>query len=796
MASPLSRVGSALFLAVFVAAGMAACGSNGSSAHTGSGASMSSSGGGHGGSGAGASGSTGSGISLAMGSGGAGTGGNTQSLDVTPTTLQTLAVTAGQTMPTVTFNATLDGNPIAVAWGVDLGNVGTITAGSASAGVFAPSGTAGGLVTITAGLNGQTVQRQVLVKLSALQSGPTAGEQGQVPAMASQLTAGVGGVGGEGLGPAVTDMPTLTALGSPTSNGQAQGLGFLYPYDKTVWPRGLLAPLLMWSWSTGDADAIQIGLSTANGSFTWTGTFGKPAILGATGKFIRSPIPQDVWDMATNSAGGTANPLTVTLTVAKGGMAYGPLTETWTIAPARLSGTIYYQSYGTQLAKNYTGAVGGNGQFGGAVLSIHVGDTAPKIAAGTSAMSPTGCRVCHSVASGGSRLAVVDGNDESLSSAYDLAPTGNTEHVMTHLAQYPAMFPDGSLALTPAGSLLPLPTDTTPIPTTGLTSVVTNLGQPAFSPDGTMIAFNPLGGTLKLNQALYAMTFDKAASAFGAATLIADDTGQPAATRPGWPAFFPDSKSVVYHHQTQASICGSDPYPSLATRSGTRAEIYWTNLSGPASVTPLDQLNGKGYLPKLPAPAPLVCSDDCGNSVASGAPTALSNDDHSDDVNVNYEPTVNPIASGGYAWVVFTSRRMYGNEATVGSFCSDPRGVDLINNITPKKLWVAAIDLSQAPGVDSSHPAFYLPAQELLAGNARGFWTLDPCAADGTSCMTGDQCCNGYCEPSGSGGALVCSTKPPDTMCSMTGDKCTTGADCCTATDKCINGFCAQASPG
>ena len=55
---------------------------------------------------------------------------------------------------------------------------------------------------------------------------------------------------------------------------------------------------------------------------------------------------------------------------------------------------------------------------------------------------------------------------------------------------------------------------------------------------------------------------------------------------------------------------------------------------------------------------------------------------------LNYEPTVNPVATGGYAWVVFTSRRMYGNVATIPPYCSDPRGVDLVQNITTKKLWV------------------------------------------------------------------------------------------------------------
>src|SRR5208282_3742075 len=103
----------------------------------------------------------------------------------------------------------------------------------------------------------------------------------------------------------VASSSTLGALQSPTNNGQAQGLAFLYPYDQTVFPRGLLAPLLQWTWTTGDAEAIQIQLSTTSGSFSWTGTFAAPAILQQTGgKFIRMPIPQDVWTMATNTAGG------------------------------------------------------------------------------------------------------------------------------------------------------------------------------------------------------------------------------------------------------------------------------------------------------------------------------------------------------------------------------------------------------------------------------------------------------------------------------------------------------------
>ncbi len=826
MAFTRSRFGVALFLSLNVAASMAACGggkgtattkgdtSTFSSTSTSSGMATASNGSGAGGnSGNGGNSGQGGGIVIATSSNSGAGGSAVQGFDVEPSTLQTVDVTVGTAATPITYTAKLNGALApATGWGVDQGNLGTLSAATGSSVTFTPSGNAGGLINITAALNTMTAQRQVMIKLHATQNGANtsnASEMSQIPANGAALTAGggVGGVGGTGLGPAVTDQPTLTALGAPTGDGTAQGLAFVYPYDNTVFPRGLPAPLLQWTWTPpggaypGDADAIQITLATANGSFSYTGTFARPAILSTVpGSFINHPIPQDIWDIATNSAGGTTNPLTVTLVVAKGGVAYGPITQTYTIAPARLPGIIYYQSYGTQLAQNLCCNIGSTtSRFGGAVLSIHVGDTGPQIAAGgTSTTNSTGCRVCHSVASSGTILTAVDGDNEAVSTAYSLSSMGITSQVMTHLAVYPAIYPDGTMALTSGGVLLPLPTDTTPITTTGLTNVTTNLGQPAFSPDGTFVAFNPAAGSLKLNQTLYVIPFDKTTFTFGTPLLVADDTGSAAQVKPGWPAFFPDSKSIVYHHQ---SITGVEN--DLGTRAGNEAQIYWTSLQSASDVTPLDNLNGKGYLPKLPAKSTMTCTAD-GYSVAVNPSNGIQpNLDHSDDVDMNYEPTVNPIASGGYAWVVFTSRRMYGNVATIPPFCSDPRGVNLTantasplaTNITTKKLWVAAIDLTQKAGFDSSHPAFYLPAQELLAGNARGFWTLDPCQADGMSCMTGDQCCGGYCEANGDGGALICSNTQPMGMCSGLQDKCTTSADCCDSTNICLNGFCSQQSP-
>jgi hypothetical protein len=242
----------------------------------------------------------------------------------------------------------------------------------------------------------------------------------------------------------------------------------------------------------------------------------------------------------------------------------------------------------------------------------------------------------------------------------------------------------------------------------------------------------------------------------------------------GWPAFLPDDNYVIFHNaQAWGTTDGCTATPDnntttncmLSTWHGAQAEIWGTDVpatSAQAS-TPiaLGQLNGKGYLP--------------------------TNANHPNDAVLNYEPTVNPIASGGYYWAVFTSRRMYGNVAS-----GDPYDKGNGNAPIPKKLWVAAIDIDPKPGVDPSHPAFYLPGQELNAGNMRGHWVVDPCKANGGGCESGDECCNGYCREPEDGGALVCTDKPQG--CAQEFEKCAIDADCCGAPSgyTCLNGHCAR----
>jgi hypothetical protein len=134
--------------------------------------------------------------------------------------------------------------------------------------------------------------------------------------------------------------------------------------------------------------------------------------------------------------------------------------------------------------------------------------------------------------------------------------------------------------------------------------------------------------------------------------------------------------------------------------------------------------------------------------------------------------------------MVFMSRRNYGNVTTVGPWDSDPRNVDLTTGVTTKKIWMAAIDLNPTPGKDPSHPAFYIPGQELHGVNSRPFFALQPCLSDRGTCTTGIDCCSGFCRDG------LCAP-PPVHECAGTNEKCTTTADCCDSRNRCIGGFCA-----
>jgi hypothetical protein len=648
--------------------------------------------------------------------------------------------------------------PVAASWSFDRPELGALD----GSGVFTASGNLPGKGIVTAQYAGAYATTTISVAIHATQNGGPAG-------------AGGGGVGGEGPGGAVDQATQTLLLGSAQAPLDSSELGWLYPYDLTVWPRGLLPPLLQWQ-TTHSVSAVYIRLTQQDYEFQgfYSGS-----------NLVRHPLDLAAWTRATS--GNEGDPLKIELRVLDGSSVFGPIAETWKVAPGTLKGTVYYTEY-----SNF------NPRFG-AEMAIKPGATAPTYATGD-----TACRACHEVSADGSTL--FSGDETYVSSAsYDLTQSGQL--IATYAGNAPdgtsninkfywsAPYPDGTFvmansrhAIGPPGndnylgdSQLFSRTDGNAISTTGWSTSVTSAVTPAFSPDGKRLVFNFWEGTTTngvspgAGHNLAVMDFACGAPP-GSTTcsmlpymfsnlrqLFSD-----AERYPGWPAFLPDASGLVFsltphEYMCTGTGCGANVKPP--------AELWWVDVPAnpqtPAQAVRLDALlgisNGQSYLP--------------------------TNANHPDDTALSYKPTVVPIAIGGYSWVMFMSRRMYGNVATGDPFAR-------ADNVEPclAKLWVAAIDLNPTPGTDPSHPAFYLPAQDFMHANIHGFWVADPCKPNGEPCLSGDDCCGGYCRQSGDAG-LACGDQPMG--CSQEYEKCTTGSDCCSAGINliCVNGRCAFPPP-
>ncbi|HSY25688.1 MAG TPA: hypothetical protein VK841_26395 [Polyangiaceae bacterium] len=698
--------------------------------------------------------------------------------------------------PTQSFTATSGGANVNVGWSVDRGEIGSIS----PSGLFTPSGTTAGTAHVIAGFGTMQMSTTVTVVIKRTQNGFTG-------AVNSTSSGGYGGVGGSGPGGPVSSDQMTALQGTPAADPART---FLYPYDKTVWPRGLLAPLLQWTQGANDATAVALHLQSAN--YTYDGYFGRPAALG-TGAFVNHPIPQDVWQQATEST-DASDSLGVSVVFLAGGAAVGPIEESWIVASGILQGTVYYQSYGTQLVQNTDQPAQDGSYFGAAILAIKPGETAPRLAAGTNSApgaklgSGAGCRACHSVAAqGGSLITQDNAYPYAQTSLYSLQ-TGNETQVFgtvpaTAAPPYPlswaALSPDGTYALTNAvwmGSSTDDKTELYQIGAGGMPTPVAAAGlgadlvgaTPVFSPDGAHAAFTHVSGTLGAltGDGTHVVAVDFAGGAGGASFSNPKNVftlATPGTSCVGFPSFLPTNDALLV--QLQLVGCGDgnqNSNTSYGQYVGTARYTYSPSAPLPAEIWWTDVATGTQHR--------MDALDGYNPDGTSYLPTGPNN--HGMDSTLNYEPTVNPAPSGGYAWVIFTSRRLYGNVATIDPSSSDPRDFDYAHEVTTKKLWVAAIDLNAPPGTDPSHPAFYLPAQELQAGNARGFWVLDPCAPDGTSCQSGDQCCGGYCQAGGDGG-LVCADMTA--TCSQYGDKCGGSSKCCDPAALCINSICSPATP-
>jgi hypothetical protein len=558
-------------------------------------------------------------------------------------------------------------------------------------------------------------------------------------------------------------------------SGNGAGPKWLYPYEGTVFPRGLGAPMLMWD---GAADAVYIHIQSM--AFEYKGCL-KPTAAG------QLQLPEDIWATAGQKTHGKGDTYSIELTTLQKGAVNGPASLHISIAQATIKGSIYYNSYNSNLAASAPAMGFGGGPMGGVVLRIPQGGKAELFLSGQ-------CIGCHSVSANGSRMTAqpIGGG-----MAYPLMLGGSANPTGVAAAPrgaFGALYPDGTKYLSMSGAVEVARTLMTSGGGGGSTDAtlfdaVSGMALPShgippgalmpmFSPDGSLLVFNDYAADMAHGLAL--MKYDVATDTASDYKVLVKESG--GTLRPGWPFVLPDNDGVVFVRTDGADFSGNglgimgggglNPggffgTPAAANGGGPSSDLYIADVaSGSVTVLakamgynqPADASSGMTYLP-------------------FGA----------DELHHNFFPTVSPVAAGGYFWVFFDSLRHYGN---LGSM---------------RQLWGTAIEI-HADGKytsDPSAPAFYLPGQELGTGNHRAFAALDPCKKDGDKCTSGIDCCGGTCyfatvpeelvEPVGS-----CSP-PMKNRCAMRDERCKTDADCCAPVGKdppnsCIAGFCAYVS--
>ncbi len=592
-----------------------------------------------------------------------------------------------------------------LAWSADQPVIGSID----KTALYTPSTKLGGLVTITADYKGIKGQATLAVKLHYTQN-------------PSNISAAVQG--------------KLKAASTPDGK-----VVWAYPYDKTVFPRGLGSTPLMWN-NSAAADAYYVHLSSPYYELETFTTADPPS---------RYTLPDVDWNKFVGSTTGAAD---LIVNRWDGAAATQLIHHTWTIAPASLRGTVYYWANNT-----------------GRVMRIKPGASAPDdFSNGMVPGGGNGCTMtCHAVSADGSTLVAGGG---TYGGSYDLVANkpkyglgGAPDSAQARQWALPAVSADGKYVVVDAlANQLGAPiatgmfssADGSAIANSGLPNE--RMYMPAFSPDGTSLVFvtgtNPNSGYWAATGTpgtLRVLDFDpKKIPMFSNERDLVAPGNDASKQIVSWPTVAPDGKWSIY-----SRLGWTDPNTThnLTSFLPINGDLYISDAKNAGSEVRLANLNGDNY------------------PFAAGVR----------DLHKNFEPSLAPVAAGGYFWVVFHSRRTYGNVLT-----GAPDAV--------KQLWIAAVDQNPKANVDPSHPAFRLPGQGIDTLNLRGYFALDPCKADGQSCQSGTDCCGGYCDPSPDGGAPVCG---PKQGCANNGDKCDVSADCCGASagTTCINHVCSEPTP-
>ncbi len=508
-----------------------------------------------------------------------------------------------------------------------------------------------------------------------------------------------------------------TEFETPTGGVDNSFTSLLYPYNETVFPLGVLAPELMWN--GGGANDIY-RLKITEKYFEYIEYFTAPAPS-------RHIMAQTDWDAVESSGTGSiSDPLDVKVTRMAGTVAYNPVQHSWHVAQGSLKGSVYYWELPDACGS-------GNGR----VLRIKPDSTSVDLF-----YPGSECYGCHTVSRDGTTLFGSWDTSfpfpmQTLDLTQNPAVFGNLTVGNGIGGTFGAFNDDGSkiiysndAASNPSGSQLNI-IDAVTGQSLVNAAMGVGCGEAAWSPDGKKLAaicqlsgggwiFDATGGQLNVAD------FDAASNTVSNQSIIVPQAG--AQGRPAYPSFSPGSEWIAFGRPTSGS------------RSTGNGDLW------------------------------LVAPDGSGLKQLFTA----SND------NKSFNPVFAPLRAGGYFWLVYITRRDYGNR---------------LNGANRQQLWITAIDDPPVAG-DPSHPPFYIRGQEDCGKSENAYYALDPCKQIGEDCTSGVDCCNGTCVKDPNTGEYVCGQPPDPGECSQDGNSCQTDADCCNApTSKCIDGFCQKPPP-
>ncbi len=484
-------------------------------------------------------------------------------------------------------------------------------------------------------------------------------------------------------------------------------MDWMYPYDDTVYPLDVLGPELMWN-GVQNGDVYKLHIQETFLEYTEYFTVSTPA---------RHLLSEDDWKNITLSGvGAQSDPLSVSLTRYSGGTAYQPVEKTWRIAQGKLKGIVYYWEL--------PDACGGGDN--GRILSLK-----PSQDQAVEFYQPGGCWGCHTVSRNGKKMMAtldtglpfpqitVDLTDPAQpGSITQAAQLGGTFSAFNDKGDRIIVSNDDASGL---NRLLTIVDGTTGGALAG-NVMGTGCGEPAWSPDGTKLAaicgLGP-GGWIFDTKVGHLSTADVAADGFTVSNVQTIVPQAGAQGRPAYPSFAPGSELIAYGRPTEGS---------RSTGDGT---LWLTDLTG----TNVKEL--------------VRASDD----------------------NRSFNPVFAPLRAGGYFWLVYISRRDYGNRLV---------GADR------QQIWITAID-DPADAEDPSNPPFYMRGQQDCGKSENAYFALEPCKELGAKCESGADCCNGTCLTDPDTGEYACG-EPQE--CALEGNACKTADDCCNPAAQCVDGFC------